>query len=260
MNCLFCGSVKIENASYPRPTVFNNKQFGYKHCKNCGLVFINPLPAADDYGMMYSASYHDEFYFNETAPDYINWYQLLEKYGNGKKILDFGCGDASFLKFFHQRNYQCTGVEYDPALVDRLRKENPAIQFYTVDEFWKQEEQYNVIFMGDVLEHISTPAAFLNRLMDKLKAGGLIAAQGPLENNRNLALRFRKLTSGIKTTLSKSPIASHVPYHISFSNAKNQKAVFERAGLEPNFMRCLKQPGLFHQDFHLRRRKVLSIL
>jgi trans-aconitate methyltransferase len=144
--------------------------------------------------------------------------------------------------------------------VDRLRKENPGIQFYTVDEFWKAEEQYNIIFMGDVLEHISTPAAFLNRLMDKLKAGGLIAAQGPLENNRNLALRFRKLTSGIKTTLSKSPIASHVPYHISFSNAKNQKAVFERAGLEPNFMRCLKQPGLFHQDFHLRRRKVLSIL
>jgi 2-polyprenyl-3-methyl-5-hydroxy-6-metoxy-1,4-benzoquinol methylase len=246
MNCLFCSSTKIENASYPRPTIFNNKQFNYKHCKDCGLIFINPLPAADDYGKMYSASYHDEFYFNETAPDYTRWYQLLEKYSNGKKILDFGCGDASFLKFFHQKNYQCTGVEYDPALVDRLRKENPGIQFYTVDEFWKAEEQYNIIFMGDVLEHIATPAEFLKSLRVKLSLNGLIAAQGPLENNSNLALGVRKLFSGLK---GKNNIANHVPYHISFSNAKNQETVFQQAGLDTKYFNVFETTWPFPEKF-----------
>jgi len=246
MNCLFCLSSRIENASYPRSTIFNNKQFNYKRCKDCGLVFIDPLPNDDDYGKMYAASYHNEFYFNETAPDYTNWFQLLQQFSKGKNLLDYGCGDASFLKFFHQKGYQCTGVEYDPELVSRLRKENPGIRFFTVDDFWKQNETFHIIFMGDVLEHMATPAGFLKNLHDKLSNNGLIAAQGPLENNAHLALNVRKFFSGLKGSKS---MASHVPYHISFSNAKNQEMVFRNSGLETKYFKVFETTWPFPGQF-----------
>jgi hypothetical protein len=85
--------------------------------------------------------------------------------------------------------------------------------------------------------------------MKRIKMGGLIAAQGPLEDNANLALRFRKLTSVFKTTLTKNSVASHVPYHIFFSNAQNQKALFERAGLETRFFEVFETTWPFPEKF-----------
>ena len=100
MQCLFCYSSNIGKASYPRSTRFNNKLFEYKKCNDCGLIFIDPLPAGDDYDKMYEKSYHDEFYFKDTVPDYTNWFKLFEKYSKEKSVLDYGCGDGGFLKFF----------------------------------------------------------------------------------------------------------------------------------------------------------------
>ena len=230
--CLFCYSTNISMAAFPRPTTFNMKVFSYNQCNDCGLVFINPLPATDDYDKMYAKSYHSEFYFKDI-PDYSNWLQLFEKYGQEKMVLDYGCGDGAFLKFFKQKGYDCIGIEYDPELVARLKTENPGMTFYTVDEFWSinHEVQYDKIFMGDVLEHMAKPRDFLEKLFIKIKPGGLIAAQGPLENNTSLALRFRKAVSGLKTSITRSSKAIHIPYHIFFSNAVIQKAIFERTGL-----------------------------
>ena len=203
MDCLFCRSENISEASYPRPSFFNNKLFSYKHCRDCGLVFIDPLPSGDDYDKMYAKTYHNEFYFKEVTPDYSNWRILLEKYRDKKKIVDYGCGDGSFLKYFASAGYECTGVEYDPELVTRLQKDHPGIVFYTVEEFWQKDpgKKFDMIFMGDVLEHIATPSDFLKNLMQKIETNGLIAAQGPLENNTTLALGFRKFSSRLKLTL-----------------------------------------------------------
>lgn len=246
MQCLFCHSPNIDNAAFPRPTRFNNTIFYYKKCKDCGLVFIDPIPSQDDYTKMYASDYHNKFYFKDFIPDQSHWYHLFEQYSKGKNILDYGCGDASFLKFFHQKGYQCTGVEYDPELVLRLRKENPGIRFYTVDDFWKRNETFNIIFMGDVLEHIATPAGFLKNLRSKLSTNGLIAAQGPVENNSNLALSVRKLFSALK---GKNNLASHVPYHISFSNCKNQEMIFKRAGLETKYYKVSETTWPFPEQF-----------
>lgn len=251
MECLFCLSGNITNASYPRPTFFNNKIFSYRQCEDCGLIFIDPLPSRDDYDKMYAKSYHDEFYFKETTPDYTNWFGLFEKYGKEKRIIDYGCGDASFLKFFKQKGYDCTGVEYDPELVTLLRKANPGISFYTVEEFWGpgQQVKFNILFMGDVLEHLTAPAKFLNKLLEKIEPGGMIAAQGPVENNSNLALGSRKYLSGIKTKVKGNSTAAHVPYHIFFSNAENQEAVFKQTGMKTVYYKVFETNWPFPSRF-----------
>jgi len=258
MKCIFCHSSNVRKASYPRATRFNNKVFGYKECRDCRLVFIDPLPAREDYARMYAGSYHNEFYFKDVEPDHSAWFGLLEKYGGQKDLLDYGCGDASFLKYFQKRGYACTGVEFDPQLVDRLRKENPGIRFYTTEEFWMLDptHRFHALFMGDVLEHIDTPADFLQKLMTRVASGGLIAAQGPLENNTSLALSVRKTISRVKSVVG-SKEASHVPYHISFSNAANQQYVFERAGLTTRHYQVIEAAWPFPSQFSASPAKSL---
>src|SRR5215510_7875420 len=101
MTCLFCRSENVKKASFPRATRFNEKVFHYVQCRNCDLIFIDPILNEDDYTSMYEPSYHSQFYFRDNVPtDYGNLYDLLEKHISGKALVDYGCGDGSMLKYF----------------------------------------------------------------------------------------------------------------------------------------------------------------
>jgi 2-polyprenyl-3-methyl-5-hydroxy-6-metoxy-1,4-benzoquinol methylase len=258
MYCLFCASDDIAKARFPRQTLFNGKKFQYYQCKQCDLIFIDPLPTADDYGKMYSKAYHTEFYFKETPADHTHLYELLEKNIDERIILDYGCGDGSFLNFFYQRGYKCIGIEYDKLLVEELSRRFPGIQFFTVDEFDKvaQNEKPTVIYLGDVLEHLSRPSQFIRLLHSRLNQSGLVMAQGPIENNFTLALTYRKLISRFKTGKD----ANHVPYHIIFSNSKNQKEVFEKNGFNTIHYKIYETAWPFPERFSLRPMVALKWL
>lgn len=240
MHCLFCESSEIIKAPFPRSTYFNNKKFNYYKCKECGLVFIDPIPSIDDYAKMYAKSYHDQFYFKEINGDYLVLNKLLKKDGIKKTLLDYGCGDGSLLNYFSQRGYTCSGIEYKQELVEKLRKKFENITFYTVDEFEQTNNnlEYGIIYIGDVLEHIGNPVELIKRFHSNLKENGLILIQGPLENNFSLALGYRKCISLLK--LKKT--ASHIPYHLSFSNAKNQVELFKKCGFKTLYYKIYETP------------------
>jgi 2-polyprenyl-3-methyl-5-hydroxy-6-metoxy-1,4-benzoquinol methylase len=233
MNCLFCQSEKIIKAVIPRPAIFNNKIFSYYQCCECKLVFINPVPGEEDYKKMYAADYHEAFYFKDQPADFSYLLPFMESEQQDRTLLDYGCGDASFLKFFLSKGYQCSGTEYDPLLVKKLKEQNPSASFYTISEFWKDTKQvnYNFIHLGDVLEHLEKPREFLLQAAAKLDSTkGVLLVEGPLENNKSLSFLTRYILSWLITKLKPGRIATHVPYHITFSNAKNQLQLFESCG------------------------------
>lgn len=235
MKCLFCESDKVRNAVIPRTTEFNNKVFTYHQCRNCKLVFINPVPQADDYQKMYSKSYHESFYFKEKIADYSYLNPFFEKYRLNNTLLDYGCGDASFLKFFSSKGVDASGTEYDPQLVKRLSEGNSGIRFTTIADFWENENMrnYNYIHLGDVLEHLEEPRKFLKEISEKMdRVNGVIIVEGPLENNRSFAFFMRYTISKTAKIFRPGKKSSHVPYHITFSNAKNQLTLFEECGFE----------------------------
>ena len=200
----------------------------------CALIFIDPVPSADDYNKMYAKTYHQQFYFKEIAPDYSSIYNIAGQFVKQRVIVDYGCGDGSFIKFFAAKGYRCFGVEYDPQLVQTLKKDSPEVNFYTVDEFWNLpgEIKFGVIYLGDVLEHMEKPVTFIEDLKQKLADDGLLLIQGPLENNNNIALRFRKAMSQLKTKVKAETTATHIPYHIFFSDAANQEDLFLKRGFK----------------------------
>lgn len=232
--CLFCESSQSKKSYYP-PFNFNNKRFEYITCKNCGLVYLSPLLNGDDLNTLYSIDYHNEFYFQQEKT-YAPQLTLLKKHKPSGRLLDYGCGDASFLKYFQSQGYNLIGAEYNPAMVSRLRESNPAIEFITIQHLLETDNTtYDIIHLGDVLEHLVNPREIITRLRKKLSPGGVLFVEGPIEHNFHLAYPTRSIYFEVRKLLQPRRVVAMRPFHIFFSNRTNQKKLFEDLGMKTNY-------------------------
>ncbi|MES2838443.1 MAG: class I SAM-dependent methyltransferase [Bacteroidota bacterium] len=232
--CPFCKSANNKSSGYEN-TFYNNKIFSYLKCTNCNLIFLNPLPNHDDYAAMYPPSYQGEI--SETAEyerDFNKVIDIIEKYGIGKKILDFGCGNGAFLAQAAKKGYDCFGVEFDENLIENLNTKIKSCRFQSVKNFENNTDKFDVIHMSNVLEHFTNPAEVMAQLKEHLSENGIFIIYGPIENNLNLALLVRKLVFfSRKLILNRNN--THAPTHIFHSNAKNQKEFFKNLNLKQHY-------------------------
>ncbi|MES2588748.1 MAG: class I SAM-dependent methyltransferase, partial [Bacteroidota bacterium] len=209
---------------YIPSTIFNNKTFDYLNCTNCDVIYINPYPNDEDYLEMYPSEYQGEILVNETSKYDKIFHQLKSYNSDIESILDYGCGNAELLvnskKFFSK----VVGSEYNPVFVKELKLQIPEFTFFDLQEFDNTTDKYDVIVMNNVLEHLTNPNEVLQNLKNRLTDNGFLLCLGPIENNFTIALMFRKKIYQLRNLLSKK--ANHFPYHITFTNLKNQKEIF----------------------------------
>jgi len=239
-NCPFCSSSKFK-ASYLPDTYFNNKNFSYLKCENCKLIYLSPFPAPEDYVVMYPPSYQsgintiitdDEKLAGLRFP-YSKHFELINKFSSGKKILDYGCGQANFVLNANKKGYKCDGVEYNSEHVSLLKKEIPNSSFYLIDDFLSRDDlKYDVIRLSNVLEHLDAPNKIIQILISKLNPKGVLLIEGPIETNASLAFWFRLMYFKLSKLLNKNRKVTHSPTHIFFSNATNQKEFFNQNKLK----------------------------
>jgi len=82
-----------------------------------------------------------------------------------KTALDIGCGSGTYAKMFPDLEW--TGIEIWGPYVEKyeLRKYYP--QFHNIDATeWYPKQEYDVVFLGDVIEHMATQEA--KSLLDRL--------------------------------------------------------------------------------------------
>ena len=229
--CLFCNSTAQEKYSFQEEAVFNEKIWGYVRCRNCRLVSLSPLPGAADLQKMYGSSYHEAYYF-KGDPYSISYYEHLLNRASSKTVLDYGCGDGAFLRAIKRPDTIKVGVEYDPELVLKLKSFNPQMKFYSTDEFSNSHLSFDIIHLGDVLEHSVNPRLLLHQLKERLHQDGFLIVDGPLEANPNVAYACRRIAQRLKFLFGLHKARPYVPYHITFSDSKNQLDLFEKTGLE----------------------------
>jgi len=227
--CLFCGNTHTGSTAY-EDTEFNNKIFKYLKCTACGLVYVHPQPNADDLEKMYPVEYQGAL---TTVPKgiYGSLFKHIEKTGKYRTILDYGCGGGRFTIEAILKGYAITGVEYNPALVDNLRRTFPQANFYTIDDFYNSDLTFDIIFLSNVLEHLTNPKEIIEKLKTRLNDGGIFVLEGPVENNFNLKQLTRKIIFFIRKYLFHKK-AFHKPTHVLLANRKNQEQFFQDAGLE----------------------------
>ena len=163
-----------------------------------------------------------KFYsITRKSRNYINnW--LLEKISDGKKFLDYCCGEGQISIFLAKNGANITGIDISNVSI-KIAKENAITQglkdkptFLVMDgenlEF--DDNTFDIIICSGVLHHLNINKAYLE-LARVLKPNGEIICDEPLAYNPIFQL-YRKLTPHLRTEWE----ASHILNKKSISLTK----------------------------------------
>jgi len=224
--CPICGG-EAKGRAFPFSTDWNGKCFAYLACDPCNATFVDPVPDAADFAVMYSkANYHDEHYSVVAIERYRQSIRLLKGLvGDQIRLLDFGCGNGSFIGAGRLEGVDCAGVEIDPETI-AFAKANSGCPVMTLEEMKVSGRMFDVIHLGDVLEHLPQPSDLLKDIEYLLAPGGRFFIEGPLENNASLVYSSARLFATIGRLLGRAQRGSRTPTHLFRVDSVNQRAFF----------------------------------
>jgi len=97
-----------------------------------------------------------------------------------KKLLDIGCGDGSFIIQF-KNHCETFGVDISRSAI-KIAKE-AGISAYELDVSSErlpfQDEYFDIIYMGDVIEHLTNPDFAINEVARVIKTNGFLVLSTP---------------------------------------------------------------------------------
>lgn len=113
----------------------------------------------------------------------------IEKWG-AKSFLDVGSGAGSLLAHVSAKfpDLKCTGVDFSPEYVamaqDFVARHSPNHANVTVvqghaEEGWQPSEKFDVVFAGEILEHMFDYRSFLNKIESWVNPGGHVIITCP---------------------------------------------------------------------------------
>jgi 2-polyprenyl-3-methyl-5-hydroxy-6-metoxy-1,4-benzoquinol methylase len=217
---------------FPYATRFNSIVFSYLQCMGCKTAFVSPHPDAQTLSKMYaSEAYHDQHYAEVNLAPYEHAARLLERHVARRAcVLDFGCGAGYFLGQLKQLGFQAHGVEFDPGAAQQAATRS-GCPVRTVDAFhaWTDGPLYDAVHLGDVLEHVTDPAQVLSGLVSRMKPGGVLFVEGPLEHNPSPVYWASLAMGALKKGLGRYE-ADFPPTHLIRTHAAAQRRFFEAMG------------------------------
>jgi len=211
--CPFCGGMN-----------FAAWRFGLLRCANCELIVDAAIwrPAANE-------QMEDDFFGESYEPIKSFWVRMFESINNRRtmgrlrrngvagSLLEIGVGSGSFLAYAQTRGFDPLGCDLSAAICRKVERNHGLKMHRGPLESLPNHQQFDVIVMNHVLEHVSDPLALLRTIRVRLKRGGLLHLAVP-----NVAAWEARLPGW----------NSYEPYHLLYFTPRTLRATAEAAGLE----------------------------
>jgi SAM-dependent methyltransferase len=139
--------------------------------------------------------------------------------GDGRRLLDFGCGNGLFLELAHERGFECYGVDLAEDAIEAARQKPSGQHTHhgaPTDIPEIAAGDFDVITMWSVLAHLASPVEDLTTLRSLLAPDGVLLLT---VNAGSLKLR-RQLESWDGFTAN----------HLLFSSPESLPLLMQRAG------------------------------
>jgi len=175
--CALCGAQSYD--------LFQQADGPYRvvQCKQCTLVYVDPLPPRTELEQHYDEDYYSEWISSQRVPRERLWQNRLDallQYNQNGRLLDVGCGDGTFLRFAREAGFEVYGTEISLYAGERLEKlyEIPVFMG-ALHEAEYPSEYFDVVTLYHVIEHVDDPVRYLSETHRILKTGGLLVVACP---------------------------------------------------------------------------------
>jgi SAM-dependent methyltransferase len=237
-------------------------------CPACTMRFLQVQPEGESLAALYSAEYFrtdfrcgrsDTHSFDEAAfrAENAGLLERFERYRGKGRLLEVGCASGWLLKHAAERGWQVTGVELSADAVAHARGLGLDVHQGTLADAKLAPAAYDLVFMGDVLEHVPDCRESAAQVADLLAPGGHFFLRGPITTHslaRSLALRGYRL-AGATITLAEPP------YHLWEFTPGSLRRLMRTVGLEVVVMEQAKiPPGRPHGKKSAAQQAVLAVL
>ena len=176
VSCGICGST--ENSRLHRIRGFQIVQ-----CKHCGCIYTNPRYIWNyedaNVTLQEKLSLYREHYWPKRKASAARFWDRAETYRQTGYLVDVGCGFGFFLNEARQRSWSVMGVEVARDEANWGQRQFRLEIVSTLESEQLREQQFDIITLWDVLEHISDLQVFLRRCADLLRPGGALLIRIP---------------------------------------------------------------------------------
>lgn len=168
----------------------DNDKINVYECQDCKTKFLLSAEQNPDYenGYMHEKngllSYDIREYLKSLQKDDLRRYHMVKELCRNKKVLDFGCGFGGFLDYIKEVTDGCIGVELGKDERNHLCSNG----IRCAKEIEECKEQFDIITLFHVLEHLSNPRKWLFKFSKYLKKEGLLIIEVPNANDALLSL------------------------------------------------------------------------
>jgi SAM-dependent methyltransferase len=229
MPCPLCDCPRHQN-SWLGSTLYRGKEYFYQDCLGCGSIYCDPMPDAEALAQMYGPAYGSAFQDEPGVPDPKEPRRVVESLaGLGPGLfIDYGCGAGNLLAEVARLGWKALGVELDARVAEQTARRTGLRVVSAAEVQAEVQATADALHLGDVIEHLTRPNEQMPPIVNLVKPGGLLIAQGPLEANANL---FQWALRAGRAVRRRRPSAMP-PYHVSLATCDGQRAFFLRFGLK----------------------------
>ena len=256
--CDLCGSTDF--AKLPFYYEFSGQRLQGTRCRSCDLMFLDPQPTPEQLERLYGKEYFTErpnydrtqqdlkFIeegekrdLNQIKPDKFTDYMLAHYPGRQFRYLEVGCGPGYTLKSLQSLGWTTHGLEISAHAAEFARRSLhlPVVtgNIETTEDF--HENQFDLAYMGDVLEHLLSPSATLAKFHRILEPGGLLVLALPSVLN----LPTVRLGFAAYGLLGKQRRMDIPPYHLfEFTPATIRKMLMKEGFEVVDLLNPVKAP------------------
>lgn len=213
----FC-AIPLFMANYT--PLFNPVKLWMK-CDSCAQFFAYNFPKKFAHPQPEIEELGDEFYM-ESRPQFLPVLGTIIKrilaFANGNKLLDVGAGTGELIAAALELGCEVEAVEISKRQCERLRT-MLGITVYCADFLtYNNSAKFNMITMGDVLEHVTDPAAAIQKAYALLDEGGILWISTP------------NFESGFSKIMKHNDPMWNEPWHISYFSYEGLKKLLGENG------------------------------
>lgn len=202
------------------------KGYMIRRCLDCKTLYVRDIPEKSVLDRIYA----DESYYSmdpqsheRIRSEHRRRFEIMRGLSKGKSVLDVGCATGLFLDEAASQGYATAGIELSPKNASIAKEKGHDIFVGSLAEFAQREvkPQFALITCLDVIEHVESPAEFIELLSRHLSPDGVLVITTP------------NYSGPVSRVLGKKDVFLTPPEHLNFFTFRGLLTLTKKSDLVP---------------------------